>query len=159
MEPIQHEDFSGIYYFTNPTKKERTFLWNNKEYTFEPETRSPIIINSESTENIQEIRKRWAYKLALERLYEGEILPSGYDYNQQKIMGNGTPPTFDEKILEPFIEECLKPLAIKRATVKEGKSLDSERNYKVTQAVSENTDLNRIFAEEPIQTLGKMSDS
>lgn len=159
MEQDTNEDFSGVYYFTNPTKVERTFLWNNKEYTFAPETRSPLIIVSEPLENIQEIRKRFAYRMATERLYEGEVLPSGYNYNKAKEMGNGMPPTFDEKILEPFIQECLKPLPIKKAEVKAGKK-DSDSDYKATKALGSNEDPNRLFSEESANApvLGAMPD-
>lgn len=159
-QELQSEDFSGVYYFTNPTKVDRTFLWNNREYTFSAESRSPLIILSEPLENVQEIRKRFAYRMAVDRLYEGEVLPSGYDYNKMKVMGNGTPPTFDDKILEPFIEECLKPLPIKKAGVKNAKNLDDESNYKATKAMGENDDPTFLFREETqrAQKLGAMPD-
>ena len=146
--------------FTNPTKKERKYLWNNKEYTFPAESTVPLIIPSETLENIQEIRKRFAYRMAEERLYEGEVTEGGYNYNKTKLMGNGIPPTFDPKILEPWIHECLKPLVVKRAAIKEGKKMDDERNYKATKAVGESADLADVFREENqhIPTLGRMSD-
>lgn len=151
---MENEEFGGVFYFTNPTKKDRSCLWNNKEYTFEAETRVPLIIPSETLENIQEIRKRFAKKIALERLYEGEKVYDRegktvlFDYLKAKEMGNGLPPTFDERILEPFIEECLKPLPIKRAVVKEGKVIDDERQYKATKAMSDKDDPNFLFREE-----------
>lgn len=148
MEDSYNEDFSGVFYLTNPTKEIRTCLWNNKEYSFEPESRTALIIATETLENIQEIRKRFAKKIALERVYEGEITPSGYDYKKAKEMGGGMPPTFDEKILEPFIEECLKPLPIKRASVKTAGKLDDDNNYKATKALDDNDDPNDLFKEE-----------
>ena len=153
-------EFTGVFMFTNPTKQDRKYLWNNKEYVFPAESTAPLIIPSETLDNIQEIRKRFAYRMAEERLYEGEITPSKYNYKKAKEMGGGMPPTFDPKILEPWIEECLKPLPIKRATVKEGKKLDEERNYKSTKAVGQNADLADVFREENqnIPTLGAMSD-
>lgn len=154
-----NEDFGGVFYLTNPTKLVRTCLWNNKEYSFEPESRTPLIISNETLENIQEIRKRFAKKIALERLYEGEITPSGYNYKKAKEMGNGMPPTFDEKILEPFIEECLKPLPIKKAIVKQASKIDDESNYKATKAMGKNDDPNQLFREENqnIPTYGEMA--
>lgn len=155
-----NEDFGGVYYFTNPTTVPRTFLWNNKEYTFEPESRSPLIIISEPLENIQEIRKRFAYRMAIDRVYEGEVTPSGFDYLKAKEMGNGTPPTFDDKILEPFIEECLKPLPIKKASIQVSKKGDSDDNYRATKALGEGEDPAFIFSEENrnVQKFGAMSD-
>lgn len=136
-----NEEFSGVFMFTNPTDKERGYLWNNKEYKFPAQSTVPLIIGSETLENIQEIRKRFAKRMALERLYEGETVFARdgktilFQYNKAKEMGNGLPPTFDEKILEPFIEECLKPLPVKRQIVKEGKKLDDDRNYKATKGM------------------------
>lgn len=161
---MENEEFGGVFYFTNPTKETRSCLWNNKEYTFEPESRVPLIISNETLENIQEIRKRFAKKIALERLYEGEKVYARdgktvlFDYTKAKEMGNGLPPTFDEKILEPFIEDCLKPLPLKRAVVKDGKSVDDERQYKATKAMAESDNPNMLFAEENrnVPTLGKV---
>lgn len=156
----EENEFSGVFMFTNPTKVERKYLWNNKEYSFPAESTVPLIIPTESLENIQEIRKRFALRMAEERVYEGEVTRSGFNYKKAKEMGNGTPPTFDNKILEPFIEECLKPLAVKRARIKDGKKVDDERNYKATKAMSENDNPSALFAEENqnIPTLGRMSD-
>ena len=65
----QNDEFSGVFMFTNPTDKERKYLWNNKEYVFPAESTVPLIIPSETLENIQEIRKRFAYRMAEERFY------------------------------------------------------------------------------------------
>lgn len=148
-----NEEFTGTFYFTNPTDEDFTALWNNKEYTFPAQSTVPLIILSEPLENIQEIRKRFAYRLAEQRFYASK------EYEKMKKMGNGLPPTFNPKILEPMIEECLKPLPIKRAKVKEGKK-ENDRDYKATKAIGEGDNPNFVFAEEnkhpPV--LGKMSD-
>lgn len=159
MENI-NEEFSGVFMFTNPTKKERKYLWNNKEYSFPAEATVPLIIPTETLENIQEIRKRFAYRMAEERLYEGEITEGGYDYKKAKEMGGGMPPTFDAKILEPWIHECLKPLAIKRAAIKQGKKIDDDSNYKATKAMGQKEDPNFLFREESANApvLGLQSD-
>lgn len=154
MENEYNEDFSGVFYFTNPTNKERKYLWNNKEYAFPPESTVPLIIPTESLENIQEIRKRFAYRMAEERFYEGD------EYKKMKEMGGGLPPTFDPKILEPMIQECLKPLPVKRAKIEKGREIDKESNYKATKAVGRNEDLNMVFREESANApvLGEMPD-
>lgn len=151
---IINEEFTGVFYFTNPTDKERKYLWNNKEYSFPPESTVPLIIPSETLENIQEIRKRFAYRMAEERFYESD------EYQKMSKMGNGVPPTFDPKILEPMIAECLKPLPVKRAKVEKGKDIDDERNYKSTKALSEQDDPNFLFREESANApkLGAMPD-
>jgi hypothetical protein len=152
MESEYNEEFSGVFMFTNPTDQERKYLWNNKEYTFPPQSTVPLIIPTETLENIQEIRKRFAYRMAEERFYEGA------EYKRMKEMGNGMPPTFDDKILEPMIEECLKPLPMSRASIKQASKIDDERNYKATKALEEGEDPNMLFAEENknVQKFGKM---
>jgi hypothetical protein len=159
MQNEINEEFSGVFMFTNPTKKDRAYLWNNKEYTFPAESTVPLIIPSESLDNVQEIRKRFAYRMAEERLYEGEKTPSGFDYKKAKDMGNGIPPTFDAKILEPFIHECLKPLPVKRGGVKQGNQIDDERKYKATKAMGKNDNPVALFKEENenIPVLGAMT--
>lgn len=148
------DEFEGVFYFTNPTDKERKYLWNNKEYTFPPKSTVPLIIMGEPLENIQEIRKRFAYRMAEERFYEGK------DYAKLAKMGQGLPPTFDTKILEPLIEECLKPLPKGRADIKNTRKTIDEGSFKATKALSERDNPNMIFAEEnknpPV--LGQMSD-
>lgn len=149
-----NEEFTGVFYFTNPTDKERSYLWNNKEYKFPPESTVPLVIMGEPLENVQEIRKRFAYRMAEERWFEGK------EYKAMSKQGNGMPPTRDDKVLESMIEECLKPLPIKRGEVKEGKKTDDERNYKASKAIGQNDNPAYIFAEEnknpPV--LGQMSD-
>lgn len=148
------EEFSGTFYFTNPTDKERTYLWNNKEYIFPAHSTVPLIIMGEPLENIQEIRKRFAYRMAEERFYESE------KYVEMSKQGNGLPPTFDPKILEPMIEECLQPQKQAKANVKEGKK-DDDKKYKSTKALSAKDNPSYIFREENENPpeLGVMSDA
>lgn len=151
-------EFDGVFRFTNPTDKDRTYLWNNKEYTFPAKSTVPLVIMGEPLENIQEIRKRFAYRMAEERFYENEKPSIGDSYDKLKKMGNGLPPTFNPEILEPWIEECLKPLPIGRAIVKDGKK--DKTKYKSTKAIGPNDNPNYVFAEEnknpPV--VGQMSD-
>jgi hypothetical protein len=157
MTPFTTE-FDGTFKFTNPTKKDRKYLWNNKEYLFPAESTVPLIIMGEPPENVQEIRKRFAYRMAEERFYEGETAPTGENYNQMKNMGGGLPPTFTSGILEPWIEECLKPLPIKPAVIADVPK--QRQNFKATKALGQGEDPNFAFAEEnknpPV--LGQMPD-
>lgn len=148
------DEFTGVFMFTNPTKQERKYLWNNKEYTFPAESTVPLIIPSETLENIQEIRKRFAYRMAEERFYESA------EYKKMNKMGNGMPPTFDPKILEPMIQECLKPLPVSRAKITKGKPVDDEKNYKATKAMQDGEDPAFLFKDENqnVPKLGVMPD-
>lgn len=141
MPTTDFEEFNGVFYFTNPTDEEFVHLWNNKEYTFPPQSTVPLVIMGEPLENVQEIRKRFAYDLAVKRFYASK------EYVKLSKQGNGIPPTFDEKLLEPMIEECLKPLPLKKATMKEGKK-SKDSDYKSTKALSEKDNPAYIFREE-----------
>ena len=147
------KDFDGVFRFTNPTDEDFTALWNNKEYTFPANKTVPMIISGETLENIQEIRKKFAYKLAVREFY------SGKEYTKMSKMGNGLPPTFDEKILEPMIEKCLLALPESRATVKQGKPVFDEKRLKGSKAVSGKDDLNATFKDADIIEKGVMPDS
>lgn len=152
------EEFTGTFYFTNPTDRERKYLWNNREYTFPAKSTVPLIIMGEPLENIQEIRKRFAYRMAEERFYENEKPAVGESYGKLNKMGNGLPPTFNPEILEPWIEECLKPLPLVKAQVKDVQK--KEHKYKASKAIGAGDNPAYVFAEEnrnpPV--LGQMSD-
>jgi hypothetical protein len=159
----ENEEFSGVFYFTNPTDKERKYLWNNIEYTFPAESTVPLIIPTETLENIQEIRKRFAYRMAEERLFDGEPVldRSGkvvFEYEKAKEMGKGLPPTFDAKILEPMIKECLKPLPIKRAVITPGKEIDDDTKYKATRAGFKSSPTEVFKEEDNRYEVGVMPD-
>lgn len=147
-----NNDFDGVFRFTNATEEDFTALWNNKEYVYPKGTCCPMIIPNETLENIQEIRKRFAYKLAVREFYKSKT------YDTMKDQGRGLPPTFDEKVLQPWIDQCLSPLPIARAEVNELPK-DSESNYKGSKAVDENTNLNEAFKDAPVVSLGSQSNS
>ena len=72
-------------------------------------------------------------------------------------MGNGLPPTFDEKVLQPWIDQCLAPLPKSMAKVKEIPK-ESEKKFKGSKAIDDNDNLNEVFKDDKPRTLGKMSD-
>ncbi len=146
---------NGVFWFTNATDQDFTVLWNNKEYTYPAKSSAPMLIPNEPSENIQEIRKKFAYKLALREFHLGK------EYTTLVKLGNksagGTPPLYDDKILEPVIESCLKPLPVTQAKVKEGKKMD-DRIFRGSKAVSKNQSLNEVFKDEVPVELGQMSE-
>jgi len=146
-------DFDGVFRFTNATNEDFIALWNGKEYLFPSGTCCPMIIPDETLESIQEIRKKWAYKLAVREFYKSK------KYRDMSKMGKGLPPTYDDKVLEPWIDECLRPLPAARMAVREGKK-DSESNYKASKAIGEKDNPNYVFREESdqVKPLGKMAN-
>lgn len=131
-------DFDGTFRFTNATDEDFTVLWNNISYTFKSGTCSPMIIRGETLENIQNIRKKFAYKLAQREFYKTN------EYKILSLQGNGLPPTFDEEILSPWIEKCLSPLPTATAEIKEDTS--EPKKMKAFKPVGERTDLKQEFA-------------
>lgn len=108
-------EFDGVYRFTNFSEEDFTTLWNNIEYTFAKKTTSPIIIPSESAENIQNIRKIFAKRLAQREFYAG----NRYTELNELTKKTGVPPLVDEdKEFAPFIQKCLEPLPVGKVTAK-----------------------------------------
>lgn len=151
-EKFGNEFFTGVFYFTNATEEDFAHLWNSKEYTFPAGTSCPLIIPNETLENIQEIRKRFAYDLAVREFYKGK------EYIRMSKMGNGLPPTFDEKLLQPWIDQCLSPLPKAIAKVKQGKKSpkDDEQNY-TSKALKTGEDPNYLFKDAVVEEKGEMS--
>ena len=134
------QDFDGVFRFTNATEEDFTVLWNNVEYTFKAGTCSPMIIKGETLENIQEIRKKFAYKLATREFFKSD------DYNRLAGMGNGLPPTYNDTVLEPWIQQCLEPLPTDKVVVKEVEVKPIK--MKAFKVVGEKSDLKEEFRDE-----------
>ncbi len=141
------DEFDGVFRFSNNSDEDFKVLWNNKEYTFPARTRSPMIIQNESLENIQEIRKKFAYKWAEREWFKSE------EYQRMSKMGNGLPPTRQDTVLEPLIQQCLEPLPLSKAIITEGKK--RVETFKATKAVSEDDNLNEAFKNETKDGAGR----
>lgn len=146
-------DFDGVFRFTNDSDEDFITLWNNKEYTFPAHKTVKLVIPDESLENIQEIRKKFAYRWAVREFYKSK------EYIKMSKMGNGLPPTYAEKILEPDIQKCLTPLPEVAIKVKQGKKDDGSQ-YKGSKALSEKDNPNYVFRDESdnAKPFGKMPD-
>jgi hypothetical protein len=145
-----NKDFDGVFRFSNNSDEEFVCLWNNKEYVFPPKSCSPIVIPTESPENIQEIRKKWAFKWAEREWYKGS------EYKKLSKMGGGLPPTRDDGVLEPLIQMCLAPLPTATASVREGKK--DKRTFRGSKAVAEKENLNIAFKDDEVMELGKQPE-
>lgn len=145
-------DFDGVFRFTNATKEDFIALWNNKEYFFPAGTMCPIIIPDETLENIQAIRKKFAFRLAVREFYKTK------EYVRMSKMGNGLPPTFDEKILQQWIDQCLSPLPSARLSVRQAKKIDPEVS-EFSQAIGEKDNPNFVFKDVRVEEKGKMPNT
>lgn len=139
----------GVFYFTNPTDEDFIARWNNVDYIFKPKTTVPLIIANEPPENIQDIRKKFAKKLAQHVFHQSEEYKKAA--NAQYI-----PATYDEDtVLGPMIQACLTPLPKSSATVKYN-APESDSVYKSTKAVKKGANLEKMFEDQEIPELGEM---
>ena len=135
------EEFDGVLRFSNNSDEDFVVLWNNKEYLFPAKTCSPMLIENETLEAMQEIRKKFAYKWAEREWFKGK------EYKKFVKMGGALPPLRDDKVsLEPLVQMCLSPLPVGK--VKTKKLSGDERSFKSTKAVKGDTDLNYEFRED-----------
>lgn len=126
MERVLPEDFNGVFEFTNWTDEEFIGKWGGKEYRFPPQSRSPMLIPEHSPIEVQNIRKKFAKDLAereffktpkyeVLRLREGVKDELGMVQPRAQGMSHAGQYTLVD--LVPFIQKCLEPLPIKKATV------------------------------------------
>jgi hypothetical protein len=148
-------DFDGVFRFTNNDDEDFITLWNNKEYTYPAGQTVPMIIANESLENIQQIRKYFAERLAEKRFYKTKNFKEARNGVKDKDMGRNVVATsFDKKLLQPYIDECLKPLPAGKQQVHQIPNED--RNIKVSKSFSTgdpsnlypSVDLGREFEKE-----------
>ncbi len=152
-QSVLPEDFDGTFRFTNWSDEDFTAQWAKKEYLFPKESTSVLIIPEESPLSIQQIRKRFALKLAIREYYKGkeyELL------KKRERNADGTPRlygltgalSYSIDQLTPLIQRCLEPLPIaplhsrgvKQKSIKNILSRNDEGKI-VTTAVGQNDDL------------------
>lgn len=154
--PVVENDYDseGIFRFSNDSDEDFAVLWNNKEYFFPAHTRSAIIIPEESLLNIQNIRKRFAYKWAEREWFKSD------DYKRLNALENFRGGR-DDKVLEPYVQRCLRPLPLTKRVVND--MPEQEVHTRATKAVGLDDNLNEAFKEETkdgnLKKFGKMPDS
>lgn len=143
-------DFDGVFRFTNASDEDFAALWNNKEYLYPAHRTCPMIIEGETLESIQEIRKRFAKKYA-----EREYMKTKAFQKIKNGDGRSVLSTYNQSELQPYIDQCLEPLPLAEVTIRRKKT-DSESDFKGTKPVGKRDNLNAIFKDEEIQELGEM---
>jgi len=123
-ESVLPENFDGTFRFTNWTDEDFVGKWGSKEYRFPAGTTSPIIIFNQTPLEIQQIRKKFAKDLAEREFYKSQ----GYQKLQNQERNNDGSPrlnsiqqagTYSLDTLSPYIQKCLEPLPVSKATVRE----------------------------------------
>lgn len=154
-ERILPEDFDGVFRFTNDTNEDFIGKWGNKEYIYPAHSTSPMVMPEFSALEIQQIRKKFAKDLAEReffktpqyeklRLREGPIDDMGMITPRGQGMSHAG--TYDENVLVGFIQSCLKPLPLGRATVQKAATIPLEEKL----SKDDNGDLNTIAVEKDL---------
>ncbi len=128
-------DFTGVFYFTNPSDEEFIGKWNNKEYHFPPQSTSPMIMPDHSPIEIQHIRKKFAKDLAEREFFKSGRYEQMRRQEGDKIDGMLTPRlgsinqavAYTLEDLAPYIQTCLKPLEEKRAIITNAPRIPTEQ--------------------------------
>lgn len=141
---------TGVFYFTNATNEDFSTQWNKIEYTFPKQKTVPMYIQGESPENVQNIRKMFAHRLA-----QREFFKSSEFKKLNGIKANGYATTYDEKLLQPWIDSCLKPLPQAKLGVKDKKEV-TDGMFHATKPVTKAMSLNEQFKDQDIVELGAM---
>lgn len=154
FEQVLPVDFDGVFRFTNPSKEDFIGEWASKQYLFPAESTVPLIIPEHSPLEIQHIRKKLAKDLAEREFYKSK----GYKTmsGQEGKPGNRTmnsihqAATYTLSDLEPYIQQCLKPLKEMRITSRAAERTPMEEKLKrnddgqlMTEAVDQKTSLRK----------------
>lgn len=158
---MEQEQFDGVFKFTNASDKEFIFRWNNKDYIFPPMSTSPLIMPNFTLEEVQAIRKKAALKYAqreFDRSEQGQVIAR--EGNKHL-----SPATYDLSVLQPYVDQCLNPLPISRATVIEVPLNPIEFKDGGTAIIGQGSSIDGLssptgaFKDYTPPTLGAMSDS
>lgn len=104
-------DFDGVFRFTNSSDVDFTAKWGGIAYTFPAQKTTPMIISGATPEEVQHIRKKFAKEYAEQMWYGTEKFKS-----MNNVVPGGLPALYTDSDLQPFIQTCLEPLPIARAT-------------------------------------------
>lgn len=117
-------DFDGVFRFTNPSDEGFIGRWGSRDYVFQAQTTSPMIMPEHSPLEIQQIRKKFARDLAEREFFKSDKYSTFY---RQEKNPDGSPRlnsihqagTYSLDDLAPYIQRCLEPLPISKAIVQE----------------------------------------
>lgn len=149
IESVLPEDFDGTFRFTNWTEEEFVGVWGSKEYHFPALTTSPMVIPEHSPLEVQHIRKKFAKDLSEREYFKSKSYEKTRSVEGNKDEGIVQPRlnsfhmagTYTLKDLEPYIQRCLEPLPIARASVQEApKPIDVESTLSRNEEGNLNTE-------------------
>lgn len=153
-ESVLPADFNGTFPCTNYSKEDFTGLWGGKEYLFPAESTVNLVIAEHSPLEVQHIRKKLGYDLAVREWFKSKGYKALAD--QEGKPGNRTfsgihqAATYTTKDLEPYILRFLEPMPISQLVAKAAPKIPTEDiihrkddGSLNTEPVSKNTSLRK----------------
>lgn len=130
FESMLPVDFNGTFPFSNPSDEDFVGTWGGKEYLFPAKSTVALIIVEHTPIEVQHIRKKIAYDLAVREWFKSK----GYKMlaDQEGKPGNRTfsgihqAATYTVKDLEPYIKKCLDPLPVSELLAKKADKVELE---------------------------------
>ncbi len=132
-------DFDGVFRFTNASDREFKAKWGGVEYTFPAMSTSPMIISGATPEEVQHIRKKFAKDYAVREFYRSGRFQ---ELDGQAPAGSGkTPALYTDEELRPYIQQCLEPLPVARASAQQATPARKEQYHTDVTTVLDHKDL------------------
>jgi hypothetical protein len=157
FEPITNvlpADFDGIVRFTNATEEDFVGKWGKKNYTFPAMKTTPMVIVDATPLELFGIRKKFAKDLAEREFFKSNkyksltAMEKNRDNNAPQLNSIHQANTYSLDELAPYIQKCLEPLSVGKATVTEqdfekteNKLHTDEEGNLITKAVDKNLSL------------------
>lgn len=147
------EDDDTVFYFTNSSDEDFTTQWNKVEYTFPAKRRTRMAIRGESPENVQSIRKMFAERYAIQEFQKTrEFVKRNTPIEGQR------PVAYSLKVLQPFIDSCLKPLPKAKLISREVVSEEDGKFQGDTKPLDDSSNAPyEVFKDSPVRKYGEMS--
>lgn len=144
-ESVLPPDFSGVFMFSNPSNEDFVGIWGGREYLFPKMTTVPIVIPEHSPIEVQHIRKKFAKDLAEREFYKSKSY-------KEKAAQEGRPghrnfsgihqaATYTLSDLEPYIQDCLKPLPVSKLVSKPAERVKTEDKLHLRDDGTYNTEV------------------
>jgi hypothetical protein len=144
-ESVLPPDFDGFFRFSNPSNEDFIGVWAGREYLFPKLSTVPIVIPEHSPIEVQHIRKKFAKDLAEREFYKSKSYKEKRD--QEGKSGNRIfnsihqAATYTLSDLEPYIQACLKPLAVSKLVSKPAEKVRVEDKLHLRDDGSFNTEV------------------
>lgn len=129
-----------VFYFTNGSNEDWSTQWNKIIYTFPAQKTVKMSIRDATPLEVQSIRKMFAFRFAQDQFLKSDT------YKNLVAVGKAQATTYNEKLLQPWIDECLKPLEKARLGTQEIHD-NPDAAFTASKAVDGAADLNQEFYE------------